>query len=90
MSKKELNLQKLDLGMKKEVRKSNIPQGSVETAVKSIHKSSNSQERVKRVTIDFPVSLYKMIRSKTVEEEITLKDYFIGLSEKDLNKKDDG
>ena len=89
MSKKELDLQKLDLGIKKEVRKSNIPQGSVETAVKSIHKSANSQERVKRVTIDLPVSLYKRIRNKTIEEEITLKDYFMSLSEKDLEKLND-
>ncbi|MEM7371774.1 MAG: hypothetical protein AAF587_24375 [Bacteroidota bacterium] len=86
MGKKELDLQKLDLGNKKVVKKDSLTQDSMETAVKSIHSPANSKERSKRVTIDLPVSLYKRIRNKTIEEEITLKDYFMSLSEKDLEK----
>ena len=86
MSKKELDLQKLDLGNKKGIRRHNLTQDSMETAVNSIHSPVKSQERTKRVTIDLPVSLYKRIRNKTIEEEITLKDYFMSLSEEDLEK----
>ena len=89
MSKKELDLQKLDLGNKKVVKRDTFTQDSMETAVKSIHSPTKSKERSKRVTIDLPVSLYKRIRNKTVEEEITLKDYFTSLSEKDMEKLND-
>lgn len=57
---------------------------SMEKAVKSIHQTQKSSERNKRVTIDLPISLYKKIHGKTIEEEITLKDYFLTLAEKDL------
>ena len=89
MSKKELDLQKLDLGNKKVVKRDSLTQDSLETAVKSIHNPAASKERTKRVTIDLPVSLYKRIRNKTIEEEITLKDYFMNLSEQDLEKLND-
>lgn len=84
MSKKELDLQKLNLA-----KKPISTQDSLEKAVKSIHDSAKPKERTKRVTIDLPISLYKKIRSKTIEDEITLKDYFLRLSSKDLDNGSD-
>jgi hypothetical protein len=56
-----------------------------EKAIQSIHNREPEKERTKRITIDLPFSLYVDIRKKTVEEEITLKDYFMGLATKDLS-----
>lgn len=83
MSKKDLDFGKLDLGQKKPIKHILTPSEKTETAVKSIHKPK-PQERIKRITIDFPISTYKQIRAKTVEDEMTLKEYFIGLVEQDL------
>lgn len=83
MSKKDLDFGKLDLSPKKPIKRTSTPSEKTETAVKSIHQPK-PQERIKRITIDFPISTYKQIRAKTIEEEMTLKEYFIGLVERDL------
>ncbi|MEO1808721.1 MAG: hypothetical protein AAFU33_28210 [Bacteroidota bacterium] len=83
MSKKDLDFGKLDLGQKKPIKRIPTPSEKTETAVNSIHQSK-PQERIKRITIDFPISTYKEIRAKTVEDEITLKEYFTRLVERDL------
>jgi hypothetical protein len=83
MSKKDLDFGKLDLGQKKPIKRTLTPPEKTETAVKSIHQPK-PRERIKRITIDFPISTYKQVRAKTVEDEITLKEYFIGLVERDL------
>lgn len=86
MSKKELNLEKLEPAKKLKKAESRL---DTEKAVQSIHSNKQQKERVKRITIDLPFSLYVDIRKKTIEEEMTLKDYFIGLVEEDLNGGDD-
>ncbi|MEO0898682.1 MAG: hypothetical protein AAFY71_19875 [Bacteroidota bacterium] len=83
MSKKDLDFGKLDLSQKKPIKRTPTPSEKTEAAVKSIHKPK-PKERLKRITIDFPISTYKQIRAKTIEEEMTLKEYFIGLVERDL------
>ncbi|MEO1385509.1 MAG: hypothetical protein AAFV78_19995 [Bacteroidota bacterium] len=83
MSKKELDFDKLGLGQKKPIKRSPSSIEKAEKAVQSIHKASPS-EPIKRVTIDFPISTYKQIRMKTLEEEMTLKAYFLHLVKQDL------
>ena len=55
-----------------------------EKAVQKIHNAKPEKEWVKRVTIDLPFSVYAEIRKKTVDEDITLKDFFIGLAKNDF------
>ena len=83
MSKKEFNLEKLEPIGKLKVKKAE-PKLNTENAIESIHQKEPQKEKVKRITIDFPFSLYVDIRKKTVEEEITLKDYFVALATKDI------
>ena len=75
MSKKDLDFDKLPSLKPKKTETKTDP----EQAVKSIHEKSPKKEKVKRVTIDLPFSVYVEIRKKVIEEEITLKDYFLNL-----------
>lgn len=80
MSKKELDFDKLSS------LKPNKPEKKTdhEQAVKSIHSKGVGKEKVKRITIDLPFSLYVDIRKKTIEQESTLKDYFLNLVEESM------
>lgn len=42
------------------------------------------EEDVVRVSVDLPRSLYKRVKMKVVQEEITLFEYFARLAERDL------
>lgn len=81
MSKKDFDFDKLSSlkPMKAE------PKADPEQAIKSIHNKSPDKEKVKRITIDLPFSLYVDIRKKTIEQEMTLKDYFLSLATKDFD-----
>lgn len=83
MSKKEIDFNKLEPLKKLKVKKLETTLNT-EKAVQSIHNPEPEKERLKRITIDLPFSLYKDVRKKTVEEEKTLRDYFIELAENDL------
>jgi len=87
MSKKQIDLQKLN-SLKKLKPKKEESIIDTEQAVKSIHEKNRAEniekEKAKRVTIDLPFSLYVAIRNKTVQQEKTLKDYFVELAESDL------
>lgn len=83
MSKKELDFGKLDMKKKPEVIKSSTSLDT-EKAIELIHNQSEEKERTKRVTIDLPFSLYVEIKKKIVEEEKTMKDYFIELADKNV------
>ncbi len=91
MSKKELNLEKLESLGKPKVKKPEIKLDA-EKAIQSIHNKSSERERekekLKRITIDFPFSLYVDIRKKIVLEEKTLKSYFVSLASQDLRPCD--
>ena len=80
MSKKELDFGKLEPKLK--AKKTETLNS--EKAVQSIHAEKTEKEKLKRITIDLPFSLYVDIRNKIVVEERTLRDYFINLAEKDL------
>ena len=80
MGKKELNLESL---VKPKIKK--IESGlNTDKAIDSIHHKVPEQEKVKKISVDFPLFLYKRVKSKAIEEEITLKGYFLRLVEKDL------
>ena len=82
MSKKDFDYDKLSSLKPKKTQAKADP----EQAVKSIHSQSPEKEKVKRITIDLPFSLYVEIRKKTIEQEKTLKDYFVNLSYKDIGR----
>jgi len=79
-SKKDLDFEKLSSLKPKKIE----PKADSEQAVKSIHEKNLEKEKVKRVTIDLPFSLYVEIRKKTIEQEMTLKDYFVTLAGTDM------
>lgn len=83
MSKKELDFDKLGSLKKLKPKKaeSNI---DTDKAVKNIHTEKKEKERVKRITLDLPFSVYADVRKKIIDEEKTLKDYFTELARKDL------
>lgn len=85
MSKKDLDFGKLDMKKKPEIIK---PDTSLDTekAIELIHNQPKETERIKRVTIDLPFSLYVDVKKTIVEEERTMKDYFVGLATKDLSR----
>lgn len=81
MSKKELDFGKLETKLK--VKKTETV--NTEKAVQLIHDEKPvEKEKLKRVTLDLPFSVYVDIRKKTVENEQTLRDYFINLAIEDL------
>lgn len=84
MSKKEIDFNKLGSANKPTVKKLDIPLDA-EKAVQSIHDQKSEKERTKRITVDLPFSLYVDIRKRLIEEESTLKDYFIKLAKTDID-----
>ena len=80
MSKQDIDFRKIP--PKQEETKQQL---DVEEAVALIHHEPPEKERVQRITIDIPFSLYVAVRTKVVKEEKTLKDYFLGLARKDRN-----
>jgi hypothetical protein len=86
MSKKEIDFEKLEPNQKLKIKK---PETDLDTdkAVKSIHDVKVEKEKTRRITIDIPFSLYVDVRKKVIEEEKTLKDYFLRLAINDLEQK---
>lgn len=87
MSKKEIDFEKLELPKNLKVKKSETDLDA-DKAIKSIHDSQVEKEKTRRVTIDIPFSIYVQIRKKIVEEEKTLKGYFISLAVKELEENE--
>jgi hypothetical protein len=64
----------------------------MEAAVKAIHatplprmmKPTKTQERTLRVTLDIPLSLHAQIRTKTFQEGISMKEYFLEMAKKEM------
>jgi hypothetical protein len=64
----------------------------MEAAVKAIHatplprmmKPTKTEERTLRVTLDIPLSLHAQIRTKTFQEGITMKEYFLEMAKKEM------
>jgi hypothetical protein len=83
MSKNDFDLDKLE-SFKKLTLKKTETKADPEGAVQAIHTKPKEKERVKRVTIDLPYSTYVEIRKKIIEEEKTLKDYFLDLAVSNL------
>jgi len=83
MTKKQFDFEKLS-NLKPKKTEATL---DAEKAVESIHKKPQDKERVKRVTLDLPFSVYTAIRKKTIDEDQTLKDYFLRLAEKNLEEE---
>lgn len=83
MAKESLGLKKtLGLSPKIEVKKSEVNIEKTEKAVQVLH---STKEETKRLSIDIPVGMYKMMKIKIVGQQ-TVRDYVLGLVQKDLNK----
>ena len=61
MNKKDLDFDKLSSLKPNKIE----PKADPEQAVKSIHTKGSEKEKIKRVTIDLPFSIYVDIRKKT-------------------------
>ena len=48
-------------------------------------KPKTPKEKVQRVTVDFPVSVYTALKYASFEKRVTLKKYIVDLVKKDLN-----
>jgi hypothetical protein len=86
MSKK-INPEKLTLGIKKDFRKDSPKANSnIDSLVQKIHSTTGQgmEEETKRTTLDIPKSLHKKISRHTLEKDLSLKDYFLGLAMKDM------
>lgn len=81
---KRFDATKLISGIKKDF--SNTTQeDTIEQAVQLIHKTDNkSDEATKRTTLDIPKSLHKKIAQRALDKDLSLKEYFLQLVEKDL------
>lgn len=49
-----------------------------------IVKPMKTEERTLRVTLDIPLSLHAQIRTKTFNDGISMKEYFLSLAKKDM------
>ena len=78
------------------VEKPVAKQPKVDEAVSHIHKEvvaatprtikpTRTEERTLRVTLDIPLSLHAQIRTKTFQDGISMKEYFLEMAKKDLN-----
>ena len=64
----------------------------MEAAVKAIHatplprmmKPTKTEERTLRVTLDIPLSLHAQLRTKTFQEGISMKEYFLEMAKKEM------
>ena len=64
----------------------------MEAAVKAIHanplprmvKPTKTDERTLRVTLDIPLSLHAQIRTRTFQDGISMKEYFLELAKKEM------
>jgi hypothetical protein len=55
-------------------------------ADKAVHKihTALSQGKIKRVTVDFPDTVHTAMKLKTVNTDVTIRDYILNLVAKDL------
>ena len=54
------------------------------TQTTKIMKPMKTDERTLRVTLDIPLSLHAQIRTKTFQDGISMKEYFLELAKKDM------
>ncbi len=50
-------------------------------------KAEKKPERIVRITVDTPKSMHIKLKIKAIEEDITIRDYVIGLIKRDLGLK---
>ena len=73
-----------------EVVRAEVPPKKVEQAVNAIHapqkimKPTKTDERTLRVTLDIPLSLHAQIRTKTFQDGISMKEYFLEMAKQNL------
>ena len=85
---KKLDPNKLFISNRKEFKKpeNDSSMNNIESIVEKIHKPADEKEKTgtKRTTIDLPKPIHKAINLHLLENDLTMKDYFIGLAKKDL------
>ena len=54
------------------------------TAKKTVVTPEIIEELVKKTSFDFPISLYKMMKKRLVDDDISMRDYVMDLIKKDL------
>lgn len=91
MAGKKADFDKLVLGTKRNFPEVPKPV-NIENAVKQIHEASpeipEEKEKTSRVSVDTPVSMLKQIKRKMLDRDIKyIKDYFLDLARKDLEKE---
>jgi len=78
MAKDKLS-DKFSLGRKTPVKKTTKDSQQIEKVVKSIH----SKEK-KRLSVDLPVDLFKKMKIKLAQEDMTTMEYVVALIRDDL------
>ncbi len=95
MSKEKFNIGNLGLPAKPVVVKN--PQTEmkpiVERAVEAIHKPKQAEEpattppSVRKISLDLPVDMFKFIKLHCVEHDITMREFIVGILEKDISAR---
>ena len=91
MAKKKIDPGKLTLGSKRPVRKKApaAPLPEVEEVVRQIHEPTPAEpepesEPTRRITLDIPHSLHRLIKMKSFDEGCSMKKYLLDLARQDL------
>mgnify|MGYP000885804459 CR=1 FL=1 len=95
MSKEKFNIGNLGLPAKPVVVKnpSTETRPVVERAVEAIHKPKQVEEppaapvAVRKISLDLPVDMFKFIKLYCVEHDITMREYLVGIIERDMQAK---
>ncbi|MDQ1088778.1 MULTISPECIES: hypothetical protein [unclassified Siphonobacter] len=84
MAKESVGLKgTLGLAPKIAVKSSTIDIDKTEKDVKNIH---STKIELTRISVDMPKALFKKMKIKVAEDEMTVRDYVLKLIEEDLNK----
>lgn len=91
MAKKEVSVSRLN--KKKPIKKETPTDEPIKKAVEAVHSekeraTTKEPEKIKRTSFDFTMSYYKAARQEAFDNEITMKDYVMGLIMKDLDLPD--
>lgn len=89
MTTKKDSLKSSLMGKKAIKKKPIIEEEAAEKATQEIHASQGEKERAEatvKTSVDFRKSLYKAMKLKLIEHEMTMREYLESLIEADMNK----
>ena len=98
MSKEKFNIGNLGLPAKPVVVKNpgNEARPVMERAVEAIHKTKQADApppppaqpaAVRKISLDLPVDVFKFVKLYCVEHDITMREYLLGIIERDIQAK---